>query len=189
MQELGTELRSSAKAVHAHFSVLVIMFLYYKAILTQSFFFFSAESSTDTSVLVCSCSTQKKSKFHDLDFFEHCSCGSGGFTYAEFVEWGQVLMSELHSPVLGPCSRYPVFYGYKIAQTCIFSEEGQGLVCLFHRLAIQKLCRHKYSNKVSPCHHRVLKLLCSAHDNGFVIQLLVIVMSPGIYLPQMWVLM
>lgn len=40
MQELGTELRSSAKAVHAHFSVLVVMFLYYKAILTQSFFFF-----------------------------------------------------------------------------------------------------------------------------------------------------
>lgn len=39
MQELGTELRSSAKAVHAHFSVLVVMFLYYKAILTQSFFF------------------------------------------------------------------------------------------------------------------------------------------------------
>lgn len=49
-----------------------------------------------------------------------------------------------------PFPKYPVFHGYKIARKCICSEEGHELVSLFYRLAIQKLYRHKYSNKFHP---------------------------------------
>lgn len=43
----------------------------------------------------------EKAQIHALHYFEQSSCGSGSFTYVEFVEWSPVLMSKLHSPVLG----------------------------------------------------------------------------------------